>query len=122
VYFIGRSDTTINKIYSKKTWMKKNKNGLSKWNIKMHEFPNIKEEIKKFMNENFSTAIWTNRSESKKTYYIKDFNANFGHSENTYLGETIKGKEKTYYIKDFNANFGHSENTYLGETIKRKES
>ena len=31
----------------KKTWMKQNKKWLSKWNIKLHECPNIKKEIKK---------------------------------------------------------------------------
>lgn len=30
-----------------KTWMKRNKKWLSKWNIKLHECPNIKKEIKK---------------------------------------------------------------------------
>ena len=30
----------------KNTWMKKNKTWLNKWNIKLHECPNTKEEIK----------------------------------------------------------------------------
>ena len=33
--------------HRKKTWMKQNKKWLSKWNIKLHECPNTKEEIKK---------------------------------------------------------------------------
>jgi hypothetical protein len=92
VFHCRRLHTTINKLYRKKTWMEKNKNWLSNWNIKLHEFPNSKEEIKKFTNEKFSISMWINCSEHRKTYYIKDFNPNFGHSMNTYLGETIKGK------------------------------
>ena len=34
--------------YKKKTWTWQNKKWLSKWNIKLHECPNAKEEIKKF--------------------------------------------------------------------------
>jgi hypothetical protein len=50
----------------KKTWMKKNKKWSSKWNIKLHECLNTKEEIKKFMDEKFRTAMWTNHSGRKK--------------------------------------------------------
>jgi len=74
--------------------MKQNKKWLSKWNIKLHECPNTKEEIKKFMNEKFTTAMWTNHSGRKKTYYINEFNPNCDHSEKTYLGASIKGKTR----------------------------
>ena len=50
----------------KKTWMKQNKKRLSKWNIKLHECPNTKEEIKKFVNEKFRTSMWTNHIGRKK--------------------------------------------------------
>jgi hypothetical protein len=80
--------------HKKKTWMKRNKKWLSKWNIKLHECPNTKEEIKNSVNEKFRTAMWTNNSGCKKTYYIKKFNHNCDHSEKTYLGAAIKGKLK----------------------------
>jgi hypothetical protein len=35
-----------------KNWMKENKMWLSKCNIKLHECPNTKEEIKKFVKKN----------------------------------------------------------------------
>ena len=78
----------------KKTWMKQNKKWLSKWNIKLHECPNIKEEIKTFVIEKFRTAMWTNHSERKKTYYIKEFNPNCDHGEEPYLEAAIKGKAR----------------------------
>jgi hypothetical protein len=78
----------------KKTWMKQNKKWLSKWNIKLHECLNTKEEIKKFMNEKFRIAMWTNHGGHKKAYYIKEFNPNCDHSEKTYLGTAIKGKSR----------------------------
>jgi hypothetical protein len=53
---------------------------LSKWNIKLHECPSTKEEIKKFMNEKFRTAMWTNHNGRKKEYCIKEFNPNCDHS------------------------------------------
>jgi hypothetical protein len=46
------------------------------------------------VNEKFRTAMWTNHSGRKKTYYIKEFNPNCDHSEKTYLGASIKGKDK----------------------------
>jgi hypothetical protein len=76
----------------KKTWMKKNKKWLSKWNIKLHEFPNAKKEIKKFVNEKFRASMWTNHSGHKKEYYIKEFNPNCDHRDKTYLGASIKEK------------------------------
>ena len=83
----------------KKTWMKQNKKWLSKWNINLHECPNTKEEIKKFVNEKFRTGMWTNHSGHKKSYYIKEFNPNCDHSEKTYLGETIKGKSRLLFTQ-----------------------
>jgi hypothetical protein len=77
----------------KKTWMKKNKKWLSKWNIKLYECPNTKEATKKFVNETFRTTMWINHSECKKAYYIKEFNPNCNHREKKYLGVFIKGKE-----------------------------
>ena len=57
--------------------MKQNKKKwLGKWNIKLHECPNTKEEIKKLVIEKFRTAMWTNHSGRKKAYYIKEFNPN----------------------------------------------
>ena len=78
----------------KNTWMKKNKTWLNKWNIKLHECPNTKEEIKRFVIEKFRIAMWINHSGHKKTYYIKEFNPNCDHSEKTYLGAVIKEKSR----------------------------
>jgi hypothetical protein len=72
--------------------MKQTKKWLSKWNIKLHECPDTKEETKKFVDEKFRTAMWTNHCGCKKTYYIKDFNPKCNHSDKTHLGEAIKGK------------------------------
>ena len=78
----------------KNTWMKKNKTWLNKWNIKLHECPNTKEEIKKSTIEKFKTVMWTNHSGCKKTYYIKEFNPNCDHTKKTYLGAIFKGKTR----------------------------
>jgi hypothetical protein len=78
----------------KNTWMKKNKTWLNKWNIKLHECPNTKEEIKRFVIEKFRIAMWINHSGHKKTYYIKEFNPNCDHTKKTYLGATFKGKTR----------------------------
>jgi hypothetical protein len=67
---------------------------LSKWNIKLHECPNTKEEIKKFVIEKFRTVMWTNHSGRKKAYCIKEFNPKCDHTEKTYLGVVIKGKAR----------------------------
>jgi hypothetical protein len=50
----------------KKTWMKQNKKWVSKWNIKLDECLDTKEEIEKFLIEKFRTAMWTNHSGVKK--------------------------------------------------------
>ena len=50
--------------------------------------------MKKLVNEKFRTAMWTNHSGCKKTYYIKEFNPNCDHCEKTYLGEATKGKAR----------------------------
>ena len=46
----------------RKTWMKQNKKWLSKWNIKLHECPSTKKEIKNFVTEKFRIAMWTNHN------------------------------------------------------------
>ena len=78
----------------KKTWMKQNKKWLSKWNTKLHECPNTKKDIKKFVIERFRTAMWTNHIGRKKTHYIKECNPNCDHGEKTYLGAVVKGKAR----------------------------
>ena len=80
--------------YKKKTWTWQNKKWLSKWNIKLHEFPNAKEEIKNFLIEKIRISMWTNHGGCNKAYYIKEFNPNCVHGNKTYLGESIKGKSR----------------------------
>jgi hypothetical protein len=67
---------------------------LSILNIFVSVKKNTKEEIKKFVNEKFRTAMWTNHSGCKKAYYIKEFTQNCDHIEKTYLEATIKGKAR----------------------------
>lgn len=42
----------------KKTWNKQNDKWMSKWGINWQDFPNSKEEIKKWVLDKFSTAMW----------------------------------------------------------------
>jgi hypothetical protein len=65
----------------------------------LYECSNIKEEIKRFVNEKFKIVMWTNHSGRKKAYYIKEFNPNCDHREKTYLGTAIKGKARLLVVQ-----------------------
>ena len=78
----------------KKSWMRKNKRWMQKWNIYLNACPKNSKELNNFLLEKFRKGIWGKGLGRKKKNYVQEFNPTCDLQQKEYIGANIPRREK----------------------------